>query len=25
MAGGNGLIKRFYDEVLTGGNLAIID
>jgi predicted ester cyclase len=21
MAGGNGLIKRFYDEVLTGGNL----
>lgn len=24
MAGGNGLLKRFYEEVLTGGNLAII-
>lgn len=25
MAGGQGLIKRFYDEVLTGGNLMLID
>lgn len=25
MADGNGLIKRFYDEVLTGGNLSLID
>ena len=25
MAGGQGLIKRFYDEVLTGGNLSLID
>ena len=25
MAGGTGLIKRFYDEVLVGGNLSLID
>ena len=25
MAGGQGLIKRFYNEVLTGGNLSLID
>ncbi|MDQ0617252.1 ester cyclase [Arthrobacter globiformis] len=25
MAGGQGLIKRFYDEVLTGGNLSLLD
>ena len=25
MAGGPGLIKRFYDEVLVGGNLSLID